>query len=162
MRYEVQRSVIIWTFVALAVLAAANAAEEPHAHTTTSGTPETVVDAFHEALSGGHRDDAIALLAADAVIFESGGAEMSPAEYAHHHLEADMEFSAATERQIIDRQTHTREHAAWVLTRGETRGTFRGRDLATRDTETIVLVHGDDGWRIAHVHWSSTPLAEGE
>ena len=62
-------------------------------------------DAFHEALSAKHQDGALALLDSDVLIFESGGVELSKGEYASHHLGADMQFSAAMTRQVIDRQS---------------------------------------------------------
>lgn len=52
-----------------------------------------VVDAFHAALRRGDTRAAAALLSDDALIFETGGAERSKAEYAAHHLPADAEFS---------------------------------------------------------------------
>ena len=144
----------------LVAAAATQAAPGQPAHPSGSDGPAATADAFHRALAGGDREAVLALLAEDAVIFESGGAEMSPTEYAHHHLEADMEFAKATQRGVVDRLAREVGHIAWILTRSETRGSFRGRDIALRGTETVVLEHGEGGWRIAHIHWSSRPLGE--
>ena len=118
-------------------------------------TPEAVVDAFHEALGGGDRQAVLDLLTEDVLIFESGGAELSRDEYAHHHLGSDMEFSAATESEVVDRRRGGDDETSWVLTRTETSGTFRDREISARGTETMILSRGESGWKIVHIHWSS-------
>lgn len=155
-RFLVTSLALSWAVVGPLALGAQH--EQPHPAAVEG--PAATVEAFHRALAGDDRDAVLAFLAEDAIIFESGGAEMSPAEYAHHHLAADMQFSAATTAEIVDRQVRESGHVAWVLTRSETRGTFRDREIASRGTETMVLVQGADGWRIAHVHWSSSPIGE--
>ena len=52
------------------------------------------VDRFHAALSAGDSTGALALLADDAVILESGGVETRD-EYRSHHLPADIAFAQA-------------------------------------------------------------------
>lgn len=52
------------------------------------------VSAFHAALAAGDSGAALAWLAPDAIILESGELE-TRADYAAHHLGADMEFSRA-------------------------------------------------------------------
>lgn len=117
--------------------------------------PATTVDAFHAALAAGDRDAALALLAEDLTVFESGWAERTREEYAGHHLGADMEFSAATEREIAARSRGEAGDTAWVLTETRTTGTFRDREISSLGLETMVLRRTGDGWRIAHIHWSS-------
>ncbi|HEV2044415.1 MAG TPA: hypothetical protein VGR05_07020, partial [Sphingomicrobium sp.] len=53
------------------------------------------VDAFHAALRQGDTRSAVALLADQVLIFESGGVERSKAEYESHHLGADAAFAKA-------------------------------------------------------------------
>ena len=118
-------------------------------------TPADTVSAFHEALASGEKEKALELLDPDVMIFESGGAELSRDEYASHHLNADMEFSAATSRTIVDQQVGEIAGAAWTLTRSETRGMFREKEVDLLGVETVVLQHSDRGWRIVHIHWSS-------
>jgi len=117
--------------------------------------PAEVVAAFHAALAAGDSAGAVALLDSAVVIFESGGAELSAAEYAGHHLPGDMAFSAGTTRTIEDQEVGTAGEVAWVLTRSRTTGTFRDRAVDVRGVETMVLRRTPAGWRIAHVHWSS-------
>lgn len=47
--------------------------------------------------------------------------------------------------------------AAWVLTRSETSGTFRGKEIDLLGAESVLLRRGEHGWRIVHIHWSSRP-----
>jgi len=60
-------------------------------------TPVDAVSAFHATLKRGETDTALALMAENALIFESGGVERARAEYAGHHLKADAAFSAAVD-----------------------------------------------------------------
>ena len=55
----------------------------------------SVVQAYHSALIAQDKDGALALLAPDVMVLESGHIETAE-EYVAHHLEADMEFSGAT------------------------------------------------------------------
>lgn len=113
------------------------------------------VDAFHAALSRGETAAALALLADDAVIYESGGVERGKAEYASHHLEADAAFSKAVPSQIVRRSGAAAGELAWVLTEGRTTGSFRDRPVDRVTTETAMLRRTAAGWRITHFHWSS-------
>ncbi|MFQ5528119.1 MAG: YybH family protein [Thermoanaerobaculia bacterium] len=119
------------------------------------GTPAFAVAAFHDALASGDQDAVLGLLDPGVMIFESGGAELSRDEYASHHLGADMEFSSATNRKIVDQKKGEVGDAGWVLTRSETSGTFRDKDIDILGTETVLLRRGEHGWRIVHIHWSS-------
>lgn len=136
---------VLATFILLAAPWSALAAEDPVA----------TVDAFHAALTTGDREAALDLLADDLVVFESGWAERSRAEYAAEHLDADMEFSAATTREVLERSSGEAGEAAWVLTETRTAGTFRGRQVSSLGLETMILRREAEGWRIVHIHWSS-------
>ena len=114
-----------------------------------------VVDAFHAALQRGDTNAAAALLAADALIFESGGVESSKAEYASHHLAADAAFAKATTRSVTKRSGRTVSDFAWIATEGTTKGTYKDRAINSVSTETMVLRRENGSWRIVHVHWSS-------
>ena len=117
--------------------------------------PSAIVRSFHEALTSGDRARVLAVLDPAVVIFEQGGAEMSRDEYTSEHLDADIEFSRATSSKVVDQRTQARGKSAWVLTVSETAGSFRGKDVASRNTETMVLEKSARGWRIMHIHWSS-------
>ena len=117
--------------------------------------PAAVVDRFHAALVRGDTDAALALLADDALIFESGGAERSKAEYAAHHLGADSKFAQAVPRSVTSRSGAAIGDVAWIATEGRTTGSYGGRPIDSLSTETMVLRNGAEGWKIAHIHWSS-------
>ncbi len=136
------------TLVALALLTASPAAAQQAA------TPEATVQAFHAALAAGDSSGALALLAPEVTVFESGGAE-TLAEYRSHHLATDMEFARGTIREIMHQQSGMAGDVAWVLSATRTTGSFRGRDLDSRGVETMVLTRTPGGWRIVHVHWSA-------
>ncbi len=114
-----------------------------------------VVDAFHRALHAGNQSAAAALLAGDALIYESGGVERSKAEYASHHLPADTAFAKATARTVTQRAGNAGGDLAWISTESTTTGTYKDRAINSRSTETMVLRREDGTWRIAHIHWSS-------
>lgn len=115
----------------------------------------TAVGSFYEALASGDRDRVLALLDPGVVIFEQGGAEMSRDDYASQHLDEDIEFSRTTRRKVVDQQAHAQGKFAWVLTTSETSGSFQGKDVSSRNVETMILEKTSQGWRIAHIHWSS-------
>ena len=114
-----------------------------------------VVDAFHAALERGDTAAAAALLADDVLIFESGGAERTKAEYLAQHLAADMQFAQSTKTVTTRRGGRGYGSAAWIASEGRTTGTFRGKPINSVTTETMVLAKREDRWKIAHIHWSS-------
>ena len=114
-----------------------------------------VVDAFHRALHAGNPSAAAALLAGDALIYESGSVERSKAEYASHHLPADTAFAKATTRTVTKRAGSAGGDLAWISTESTTMGTYKARAIKSRSTETMVLRREKGAWRIAHIHWSS-------
>lgn len=113
------------------------------------------IDAFHAALGKGDQAAAAALIAADALIYESGGVERSKAEYASHHLPADAAFASATKRTVTRRSGHAGGDLAWIATESTTTGTYKDRAINSVSTETMVLRRENGSWRIAHIHWSS-------
>ena len=114
-----------------------------------------VVDAFHQALRRGDATRAMSLLEDDALIFESGEAERSKAEYASHHLAADIEFTRAVPEVITRRSGGTNGDTAWIATEGRTKGSYKGKAFDRVTTETMVLHRTARAWRIVHIHWSS-------
>lgn len=118
------------------------------------------VDAFHAALHRGDTQAAAALLADDAVIFESGGVERTREEYSAHHLPADAEFSRSLSSVVTRRSGHSDGTSAWIASEGRTTGTYKGKPLDLLTTETMLLERTNTGWKIVHVHWSSATNRE--
>lgn len=138
------------TFFLLTLLGAG-----PLAAQETNGTPVEVVRSFHVAISSGDSASALALIAPDVVIYESGGVEASREEYRSHHLGADMRFASAVTRRVTAQQEGIEGDVAWVLSETMTTGTLRGRRIESRGTETVILRRTPQGWKIVHIHWSA-------
>lgn len=117
-----------------------------------------VVDAFHAALGKGDTKAASALLAEDALIYESGRAERGKAEYAAHHLAADAVFARAVSRTVTRRAGRADGRNAWIASDSTMRGTYKSRTINSVTVETMVLRREAAGWRIVHIHWSSADV----
>lgn len=113
------------------------------------------VDAFHAQLSRGDGAAAAALLADDALIFESGHAERSRAEYASHHAGADAAYAAAVPSRLMRRNGFVDGDTAWIVSESRATGNYKDKPVDRVTTETMILRKTAEGWRIAHIHWSS-------
>jgi ketosteroid isomerase-like protein len=140
-------------------------AEEPTRWTAAASAPlspaateaANVVDAFRAALSRGDGPAALSLLADDVLILEAGGAERSKAEYAAHHLEADMAFATAVPERVGQRAGMAAGDLAWIASEGRSTGRFNDKPVDRITAETMVLRRERRGWLITHIHWSSAP-----
>jgi ketosteroid isomerase-like protein len=138
----------------LATLLSADAAGAQAGASTDSADVAGVVRRYHVALATGDSATALALLAPDAVILESGGAE-SLAEYRGHHLPADIEFARAVTETRTAVRVSVRGDLAWAAGTSTAKGQFRGRPVDSTGAELMVLTRTAAGWRIAAIHWSS-------
>ena len=136
----------------LAALATPLAAQATHG----DGEPAVLaaVDRFHSALEPGDSTAALGQLHPDVVIFEGGYGE-TLAQYRAGHLRGDIAFASATDREIIDAGVTVWGDQALYTSTSRTTGQYRGREIDSLGTETVVLVRSPDGWRIRHIHWSS-------
>ncbi|MEK6807199.1 MAG: nuclear transport factor 2 family protein [Pseudomonadota bacterium] len=119
--------------------------------------PRAVAETFNRALAAGDDKTVRALLLPDVLIYESGSVEASMAEYAAHHLPADISFMKHMKRESLSQSSGGEGTAAWVATRSRLRGRFKNKDVDLDSTETLVMTQTKGGWRIAHIHWSSVP-----
>jgi ketosteroid isomerase-like protein len=143
--------VLVLTFTAWLAPAAADAQPQP----ADSAAVVAAIEAYHEALSSGDGEGALALLADDAQIAESGGLETKE-EYASHHLPGDMAYAAAMDRTSTFASVHVVGDVAWAMSTSHTHGTFRDREIDSRGAELMVLRRESDGsWRITAIHWSA-------
>ena len=113
------------------------------------------VDTFHAKLASGDGAAAATLLAEDAFIFESGHAERSRAEYASHHAGTDAAYAAAVPSRLTQRSGFAEGDTAWIVSESRSTGTYKDKPVDRVTTETMILRKTAEGWRIAHVHWSS-------
>jgi ketosteroid isomerase-like protein len=118
-----------------------------------------VVDRYHGALAAGDSAVALALLADDAVIIESGDLE-SLQEYRSHHLPADIAFARAVKTARSPTRVTVRGDVAWTNATSTTRGIYRGKTVNSTGAESMVLTRGADRWTISAIHWSSRDRPE--
>ncbi len=126
-----------------------------HVHAADSAV--STAAAFQEALNSGDAAQVKALLDPRALIFESGSAERSRAEYAAHHLKADMDFLKTVTYKLLRQTGDTVGDLAWVASESRLTGVSSDKAVDVLSTETLVLKKGSAGWRVVHVHWSSHP-----
>ena len=128
-----------------AVTAALVLSSPGHAQMTGSALPaetraaSAVVVAFHAALGRGDTRAAAALLAKDALIYESGRVERGKAEYAAHHLAADAMFAKATTRVVTRQAGGADGRTAWIASESTTKGNFKNKMVNSASTETMIL-----------------------
>lgn len=115
------------------------------------------VAAYHRALAAGDSAAALALLAPDAVILESGVVETRD-EYRGHHLPADIAYARAVRSVRGPVRVVVRGDVAWATSTSTTRGTYRGRVVNSAGAELMVLSREPAGWKIRTIHWSSRTL----
>jgi uncharacterized protein (TIGR02246 family) len=139
----------------LALLMAAAAATPSFSVEVAARPAAAVVDRFHAALRQGDAKDVLALMAEDALVYESGHVEQGKAEYQASHLAADMEFARAVKAVTTARSARAQGNFAWIASQGSSSGKFRGKPVASATTETMVLRRAGGQWRIVHIHWSS-------
>ena len=114
------------------------------------------VETFHASLAKGDSAAALALLASDVVVLESGDVERL-ADYRSHHLGADISFARAVPSTRALTSLRVDGNAAWVASTSVTQGQFNGRAINSVGAELMVLTRTDAGapWRIRAIHWSS-------
>lgn len=156
--------------LALSGAMSVNAQTSPptHAHPTgpTAAAPQLdvpaaaqaavlVVERFGQSLAAGDLKTAEALLSADVLILETGGAENSRQQYMSHHAISDAKFLKGTHSQLKRRTARIEGDLVWVGSESELHARNDGKPVTLLSTETMVLKNTPDGWRIVHIHWSS-------
>lgn len=140
----------------LSLIAAAPARAQQHdMHMMNdSAAVAATVAKYHAALASGDSAAALAPLADDAVILESGGIE-TRADYRAHHLPADINFAKAVPSQRGAVMVKVRGDVAWASSTSITQGEANGRQVNSAGAELMVLVRTGMEWKIAAIHWSS-------
>ena len=125
-----------------------------HAARADSIAVTTAVTRFHDALTAGDSVRAVATLASDALILESGAIE-TRAEYLGHHLGADMAASKDSKGTRTVVQVRVAGDAAYVVSRTVTPPTGEEGSTGSQMAELMVLERTTTGWKIQAIHWSS-------
>jgi ketosteroid isomerase-like protein len=137
--------------LALPSAAAAAGAERP---VSDSADVVGAVSRFHAALTAGDSTMALALLAPDVTILESGAVE-TRAEYRASHLKADIDAArAGTTTRTVTRVV-VQGDAAWVVSTSSSQREAGGRQISSAGAELMVLRRASSGWQITAIHWSS-------
>ncbi|MEW5915867.1 MAG: nuclear transport factor 2 family protein, partial [Gemmatimonadota bacterium] len=123
-------------------------------NTSDSTDVVAVVTAYHAALAAGDSTAALALLAPDAIILESGGVETRD-EYRSHHLPGDIGFARAIKSERGAIRVIVQGDVAWATSTSTTQGEYRGRQINSSGAELMVLARTAAGWKIRAIHWSS-------
>ena len=142
-----------------------NAVTDEHAGHAMPGTPSapapsdsaqvaTLVGDFHAALEQGDSTQALALLAADVMILESGSME-TLADYRAHHLPADIAFARAVKAKRAPRTVTVSGDVAYSTATSATAGTYKDKPVDALGAELIVARKVNGSWKIAAIHWSS-------
>lgn len=122
------------------------------------GSPAAIVEAYGDALRRGDEAALRALVVPNVIIAEGGGTERSFDEYAGHHMRADMAFTSAVPFRLTARDVIDGSDQASVISAYEIKGNYKGNAVHSRMTETMALIKHESAWRIAHIHWSSSPV----
>lgn len=120
-----------------------------------AASPTEVVGEYHAALADGNTEKALSLLSPAVQVFEGGHVEKSKAEYAGHHLPADMAFAKAVNRKVLKGSERIAGDLAVVMQETDTQGTYKGAAVHLLGAETAVLEKKGEGWIITHFHWST-------
>lgn len=149
------RSLAVVMVVALSLVATSTvAAQSPESEVAA------VVNAYHTALASGDSVTALALLADDVVILESGGVE-NKEHYRSGHLAGDMRFAQAIPRERGEIHVVLEGDVAWAYSTNTTQGKMGEREINSRGAELMVLARADGTWKIRAVHWSSRQVRGG-
>ena len=150
--------------IAVALMLASTMADAPaiaesQPAQTALQTAIATAERFHQALSRGDSATAARLLAADAVILESGDRE-TRAEYLAAHLGDDIEFAKAVMSARTVTDTHRQGDVVWLAATTIAKGKFHDREVNSRGAELVVMSKTGTTWKIRAIHWSSHRLQQ--
>lgn len=143
-----------FTIPVMAVAMAATFALPASAQGSDQTAVAATIQAFHDALARGDSLAALALLAPDALILESGGLETKE-DYRGHHLPGDIAFARAVATNRNAPTIVVVGDVAWAVGTSQTSGTYRERAVNSAGAELVVLTRAGEGWQIRAIHWSS-------
>ena len=116
---------------------------------------EKTVHLFHSALKKGKQKQARELLDDNVTIFEGGRVERTAAEYANHHMLADMKYLAAINTETLEQNIKVIGNIAYVMSRSKSTGHYKNKVINHESMETMILQKTNGNWKISHIHWSN-------
>lgn len=128
----------------------------PTATRSDSAAVVATVARFRDAIARGDSATALALLALDALIVESGDVD-TRAEYRSHHLPADIGYARAVPATQTLVTVVVNDNAAWLVSTNGAKVAAKDRGARQGGAELVILTRRDRSspWRIRAVHWSS-------
>jgi ketosteroid isomerase-like protein len=126
-----------------------------HAALASDDSAGAFVARFHEALFSEDMETVSASFAVDAVIFEGGKREPSLAGYLEHHLGPELPMLAGLTREVQVEDLVEVGDVAWYGVQAQLHGMSGERELSITHGTTIVMLRGEDGWKIMQIHFSN-------
>jgi ketosteroid isomerase-like protein len=122
--------------------------------------PTEIVDNFHRALKAGDTGRVLSMMDRELIVFEYGVADLKLEAYAFAHLPMDMDQAVRTQWELQTRRMGGAGDERWVLSTYHVTGPAGANTPAIDQTtaETVILRRIGDGFRIAHVHWSTADV----
>jgi ketosteroid isomerase-like protein len=114
-----------------------------------------VLDTFMGALVAGQLDAARRFMTPDAVLLADGAPLGQRDEYFATRARNDATRLGSSERTLLRREARGGPNLAWVVSEKVLRSRGEGTSSGLHMVETVLLVKTLEGWKIAHVHWSS-------
>ena len=148
------KGLVLILAAAIATLPSRAVAQHEGPAPADSSAVAAIVVKFHAALAAGDSTAALALLADDVVILESGGVE-SRADYRSHHLRSDIQYEQAVKIERGPIRVRIHGDVAWTSGTSQAQGEMSGRPVNSRSAELMVMVRTLGGWKISAIHWSS-------
>jgi len=114
-----------------------------------------LIQQFHQALKAGDEMAVRMALAEEVLIYEGGNAEHSLADYASHHMYADMAYLKDLNITLKEHHVRIMGDIAISTAISHTTGEYKSKKIDSTGMETLVLAKQRDGsWKIIHIHWS--------
>ena len=145
------KAIALLLFAALLSSAAGPAASQD------SPIPTEIVDNFHRALKSGDTARVLSMLDRELIVFEFGIADLKLEAYAFAHLPIDMDQATRTQWELQTRRMGGTGDSRWVLSTYHVTGPAGASTPSIDQTtvETVILRRIGEGFRIAHIHWST-------
>jgi len=116
------------------------------------------VDGFMAALAGGQFETARQLMTQDAVVM-ANGVVLGPRDaYIAGPAKKVAAALQSSQRQLLDRKVDAGGNVALVLSEKLVKPAKQGVPAEVL-IETMVLARTPQGWKVAHIHWSTRPAA---
>ncbi|UNK49698.1 nuclear transport factor 2 family protein [Lysobacter sp. S4-A87] len=109
------------------------------------------VNAFIAALAGGRLEAARQLMTPDAIVLANGQVLGVRDGYLNGPAKGDVAALGNFQRELLRRDVKVGANLGWVVSETSLRPATGAGQVVT---ETMLVVRTNEGWKIAHIHWS--------